>query len=110
MPQSALIDLVMRSILLCRRASGATGGCGGCAQTCAAAINTSANLNGMASPRQKFVEKQMEMVHTVLALHREPALVVGSRLQSALHVLADPDIFLLDLIAERDRLRRHCPG
>src|ERR1039457_942568 len=109
MPQSAFTDFVMRSMLLRSRASGAIGYCGGCAHTCAATIAKNRTiLNGILSPRQELVQKQMEMMDAVLALHREPALVVAARLQPALHVLADPDVFPLDLVAELDGLCCHC--
>src|ERR1039457_6739002 len=109
MPQSALTDLVMRSRLLHSRASGTIGCSGGCAPACGAAITKNRKIfNGILSPRQEFVQKQMEMMDAVLALHREAALVVAVRPQPALHVLADPDVFLLDLVAELDGLCCHC--
>src|SRR3954454_20575904 len=67
-------------------------------------------LERTASAGEVFVDQRVEVVHTVFALDGEAALVVDAGGEASLHVLADDDIFLMDLVAERDRLLNALPG
>ena len=57
------------------------------------------------SSRQELVQQRMEVMHAVLALRRVAAAVVDARAEVALHDLADLDVLVLDLVAEREELR-----
>src|ERR1700687_4077917 len=56
------------------------------------------------------MHKGVEMMHAVFTFDRKSSLVVDSGKQATLHVFADNYIFLLDLVAEGNRLLHSLPG
>src|SRR5215212_5877012 len=55
--------------------------------------------------RQELVQQGMKVMHSVLSLRRVAPAVVHSGAQVALDRLADGDVLVLDLVAERQELR-----
>src|ERR1700686_5880861 len=55
-------------------------------------------------PVQELRDQRLEVVHAVFTERGKPAAAVGARAQAFLHLLADRDVLLLDLILERDGL------
>src|SRR5207244_8081303 len=59
---------------------------------------------------QAVMHQFLEVVDAVLSFDRESPAIIGTRGQSLLHVDADFDIFLLDLVAERNDLLHALPA
>src|SRR5947209_12775986 len=66
---------------------------------------TEARLN----PFQELRHQRLKVVHPVLSQRAETPALVRARAQAALHLFAHRNVFLLDLVRERDRLLHRLP-